>query len=193
MMRDQKLTYGRVTQVLHGLIALMIIVMLISGYTFDFLPKSTFKASLKDFHKSLGLTILCLMLIRVGWRIWNPWPALPVHLPKWQHYAARSVHLILYGLGIIFPASGWIMSVAAQHTPIWFGWVTMNLPIEPSKALASAAYTTHVWLGWLCLGCLSLHITAALKEGFGPKAILWRIWPHASLKKVPLSQQQNTF
>jgi cytochrome b561 len=177
MMRDQRTTYGTITQVLHWLIAFIIILMLISGYAFDFLPKSAFKTSLKDLHKSVGLSLLCLMLIRVGWRVWNPWPALPEQIVAWQRQAARGVHLLLYLFGIIMPISGWVMSVAAQHPPMWFGLFELSLPIAPSKFVASNAHTVHLWVAWLFLGLIALHTSAAFLHGLGENGVIWRMLP----------------
>src|SRR6185503_10525195 len=58
-------------------------------------------------HKSIGLTILMLSFVRLGWRLANPTPALPTGMSTWEHFAARGVHVLFYVLMIAIPLMGW--------------------------------------------------------------------------------------
>ena len=74
-------------------------------------------------HKSLGLTILALSLLRLVWRLTHRPPPMPATMPAWEQLAARGVHAAFYGLMIGLPLSGWLM-VSAQ----WDGGKPLNVP-----------------------------------------------------------------
>src|SRR5690606_23842364 len=59
-------------------------------------------------HKSIGLTVLALSLVRLGWRLVNPPPPLPEHMPGWERFAAKATHWAFYALMIGIPLSGWL-------------------------------------------------------------------------------------
>lgn len=168
--------YGRTTRWLHGVNALLIISLLIVGFWMTSLPRSELKWLIYGLHKSFGLTVLALMLFRLGWRLKEPWLALPQTMPSWQRILARLVHVALYVVGIVMPLSGWVMSVAARHDPKYFGLFVATLPIEPSRQLAGLAHDLHGWLAWLIIGLVLLHTSAALCHGLGSEGIIWRMW-----------------
>ncbi len=171
-------SWGSVAKALHWLIALLVIFMLLLGLTMGNFPKP-FKYTLYAIHKSTGLTILLLMLIRLAWRLINVTPTLPQHLPHWQQIAARISHALLYITLIAMPLSGWVMSTAAGK-PTTFWWLfTINAPFVPaSKALAGSARQLHGILAWTIVTLLTIHIIAALKHHFYHKdTILKRMLP----------------
>jgi cytochrome b561 len=131
-------------------------------------------------HKSLGLTVLALTLVRVGWRLAHRPPPLPAATPAWQRLAARSVHGAFYALMVLVPLSGWTY-VSAQwrgeaplHVPtLWFGLFEVPhlfdptaLPAAERRAIAVRNAAAHVWLAWSMGGLLVLHVVAALKHRF---------------------------
>ena len=95
---------------LHWLIALLILVLFPLGWVMDdFTGLQKFQAF--NLHKSLGFTVLVLMVLRSGWRMFNPVPELPASMPELQRKAAHAVHALLYlamfairsrGLGVDF-------------------------------------------------------------------------------------------
>ncbi len=129
-------------------------------------------------HKSLGLTVLALTLLRLGWRLAYRPPPLPQATPAWQVRAARTVHWGFYALMVLVPLSGWTY-VSAQwrgdaplHVPtLWFGlfegphlFDPATLPAAERKAIAARNAAAHVWLAWSMAGLLVLHVAAALKH-----------------------------
>ena len=72
-------------------------------------------------HKSVGITILGLALLRLAWRLFNPVPPLPSGTPRWQERAAHVSHFLLYALLFITPVLGWLMSSARAFSVSWFG------------------------------------------------------------------------
>lgn len=173
MQADTKASYGTISKIFHWLIAISIISLLAAGFIMTNLDKSPLKYQIYGLHKAFGITVLAIAILRIIWRIIKPKPALPEAYPKWQRISAAAVHGILYLLTIMIPLSGWIMSMAANFVPSWFGLFQLRLPISPNKALAKFANNTHELLAWVLLAALTLHILAALKE----REILRRMLP----------------
>lgn len=131
-------------------------------------------------HKSLGLSILLLSIIRLMWRWRHPPPALPSSMPAWEMRIARATHWVFYALMIAVPLSGWLY-VSTQwrgDSPLniptlWFG--TFEVPHlfglnlladELRAAYASLALESHELLAWSMAALLILHVAAALKHHF---------------------------
>src|SRR5512146_1119894 len=108
--------YGVVALALHWLMAALLVALVALGVIMVDLPDAGFdtrKIMLILWHKQLGVAAFALVSARWLWRLGNPLPALAGGLPAWQRFAARFVHLCLYGLMVGLPASGWVMSSAA--------------------------------------------------------------------------------
>lgn len=113
-------------------------------------------------HKSLGLTVLGLTVLRIVWRFLNPTPPVLGAVPTWQRIAARVSHGLLYTILIALPMSGWLLSSAADFLPNWFGWVELPALVAPDDELREQSIVLHVILGWLLLALLVVHIGAAM-------------------------------
>src|SRR5690348_75561 len=77
-------------------------------------------------HKSIGMSILGLVLLRIAWRLSERRPLDPVGMPPWQRHAARGVHLALYLLILAIPLSGWWFNSASNAPLVWFGWLKIG-------------------------------------------------------------------
>ncbi len=162
----------------HWLIALLVIAMLTLGSTMHEFSDPTFRHQLFTVHKSLGLTILFLMVIRLLWRLISPPPPLPTFIPKWQRCCANLVHGLLYVILIAMPLSGIIMSTAANHPPSFWGLFIVSFPgISLSPAIAHYFSDVHAILAWVIMGLLAIHILAALKHYLEKNGVFERMWP----------------
>lgn len=142
-----------------------------------------------QFHKSLGLTVLVLTLLRLGWRLAHPVPPLPHAMPGWQKAAARLTHLLFYVLMIAMPLTGWIYvstgwnaetSSAFDIPTMWFGLFQWpHIPgLAGAASLAEASIEAHEVLAFTTLGLLALHVIAALKHHFADRDhVLWSMLP----------------
>ncbi|MCK5750531.1 MAG: cytochrome b/b6 domain-containing protein, partial [Oricola sp.] len=82
--------YSPVAAILHWTIAALIIGQIFGGMYMHGLPNSSpVKFDLYQLHKSFGLTVLALSLVRLGWRFTHKAPPLPAAMPGWQKFAAR--------------------------------------------------------------------------------------------------------
>lgn len=116
-------------------------------------------------HKTLGVTVLFLAVLRIGWTILQPHPK-PLNGDRWmENLAAQTVHWILYGAIIAMPLSGWLHHSALEgFAPIWWP-LPQDLPLIPKDAeLASVFGAAHFFIAILLGVSLVLHIGGALKH-----------------------------
>lgn len=178
MLRNSMHKYGSISQSLHWLMALLIILMLALGLYMVNLPLSALKLKLYGWHKQIGVLILMLACVRLLWRWVNLIPPYPDHMPLWQKFAAHSVHVALYIFMFAMPITGWMLSSASGLPISFFGLFTLPDLIAPNEDLRPILVLTHRWLGYALIGALLAHIGAALQHHFIDKDdILRRMLP----------------
>jgi cytochrome b561 len=171
---------------LHWTLAALIVVQLGLGWWMnEVLPDHTpIQASVEGVHIALGLTILLLVLVRIGVRLTHPAPPLPAGIPAWERYLAHAAHVTLYLLMLAIPLVGWtLVSTGPKPISFWgLPWphlpVGMVLGSPAPKAARHALKHLHVYtLIWLVLANLALHVAGALKHQFDGHPVLWRMAP----------------
>ena len=158
--------WGVIAQLLHWLIALLVVVQVTLALMADDLPAGVRKLTLLARHKSVGITILVLAAFRLGWRWANPTPNLPATLKPYEVSLARASHALLYLLLFAVPLTGWTMSSARGFPVSWFGFFQLPDLVPKSKPLYDALVTTHQTLAWTLVTVVALHVGAALKHHF---------------------------
>ncbi|NIR59977.1 MAG: cytochrome b [Gammaproteobacteria bacterium] len=177
-MRNTPEHWGAVAKAFHWVIAALILVQLPLGWIAQALPLSPTKLDVFVWHKSVGVTVLVLVLARIAWRLANPTPALPADLPRWERRAARASHLLLYALMLAQPLSGWIINAAANIPFRVFWLVPLPDPVAPDEALEASAKTVHLSLFVVLVAALAVHVGAALRHHFVRRnAVLMRMLP----------------
>jgi cytochrome b561 len=162
-LRNSAEAYGSLAKFLHWAIVLLIVpqYFLIEGAE-EFAEGSREAAQLMDLHKSLGMLVLILALVRIAWKIMNrPHPA-PIGEVVWQRKAAAAGHGILYLLILLQPLSGWVMSSAGEYPVSLFGWFAFPAIVGPNHDLHEALEEVHEVLFWLTVVVAAVHIAAAL-------------------------------
>lgn len=157
--------YGIVHKTLHWLIALGVLMMLVMGIVMGDIPSGPDRFWVYSLHKSIGITILALMIARLGWKLANrdlPRP-LPTH-PRHEQIAAAIVHWGFYILLIAMPLSGWLMTAAANSTVNWFGLFPIPNPIGPDRDVREFMGEAHDIIALCIWGFLGLHVAGALKH-----------------------------
>ena len=170
-------TYSPGTKVFHWLIAIIVITMLsVSFFLGDFPEK--YQPSAYMIHKSFGLTVLFLVIARFFWVQYSGKPDLPVKMPKWEKILSHFVQYSFYVFLIIMPICGWVMSVAAQRVPTYFGLFRMPLPIDANKSLSEFMEQSHTTIAWILIVLIVLHVAGAIKHHFIDKDnVLKRMLP----------------
>ncbi len=192
--------YTRTAMLLHWLVALLIVANVVLAWVVDLLPEGWARPTI-DTHKSIGITVLGLALLRVLWRLSHKPPALPRSYPRLERAGAHAAHLMLYGLILGLPISGWIhdsaFKDAAAHPLYLFGLVPWPR-IAPIMALDPATkehvhtlwFQIHSSLAYLLYGLLALHVLGALKHQFVDKeAELGRMLPWGRAAAAPRALQ----
>lgn len=115
-------------------------------------------------HKSVGISILVLVIVRLLWRWRTPPPALPDSLERWQVLASNISHWGLYGLIVLLPISGWLMSSASAYSVSWFNVIQLADFVAPDPSLKETFESIHEFLTKVLLLLASIHLLAALKH-----------------------------
>lgn len=164
---NTNLRYGIVSKSLHWIVGLLVIAAWCVGYyAMEFLPDTaTNKGTLIGLHKSVGMLILMLLIIRLSWRLYDGTPRISTN-DKIIKTAALTVHYFLY-LGLFVQTlSGWAMSSAAGYNPTFFGLFTFPGLVNKNKQLAAEFYGVHNACAWLLVILLALHVAGALFHHF---------------------------
>ncbi len=158
----------------HWLVALGIACNFLIIWTVDGLPKSAERPMI-NLHKSIGLTVLGLAVMRLLWRYANPPPPMPADYRPWERVLAHATHYSLYALIFLMPLTGWIHDSAwkgAPQNPLtlygiipWFriGFIKNQDPATKEQIHSTFAQI-HGALGWVLLALVALHIAGALKH-----------------------------
>ena len=170
--------WGSVTKALHWLVALMIVGLATVGWTMKGLPNTPDKVAVYALHKSTGLTVLALVLVRLAWRLLEGRrPAPPPGMPTWQVQAAAITHGLLYIAIVAMPVSGWVFNSASNFPLRWFGLFAVPALSGPDPALKLVAGFAHWFLFWCIALLFTLHAAAALDHHFRRKDdVLRRMW-----------------
>lgn len=157
--------WNRPAQVLHWLIALLIVGMGVLGLGMTQMDPSMAKLKVYALHKSIGITVLALVALRLLWRIAHRAPP-PVPMPRWQQRAAVAMHALLYVMMFVLPLSGWIYNSAANFPLQWFGTISLPSLWHFDPALKHRAHAIHESGFWILLVLVLAHAAAALKHHF---------------------------
>ena len=159
--------YTATAKLLHWLVASLVVVQFVLANLAERAEDAddlVSELALFANHRSVGITILALIIIRLLWRWRNPPPPLPETVPQWQLMASRVSHYSLYGILLVMPISGWLMSSAADVSVTWFNLVDLPDFVSPNHDRHEFFEGTHELLATLLFVIASLHILAALKH-----------------------------
>ena len=175
--RNDSVRYGYVAQFLHwAIVALLIVQITLASYA-KYLPLGLEKLAMLARHKSVGITILGLALVRLLWRLFNRPPPLPP-MPGWQATAARLNHWALYALLFAMPFTGWMMSSASNYPVSWFGVIQLPDLVGADPELKTGLKAVHATLARVLIALAILHLAAALKHQFVDRnGLLYRMLP----------------
>lgn len=165
-MAEPRNRYSTVSLSLHWLTAALVIAQIGLVWAHEANEESGVRTFI-DLHKSVGLSILVLTLVRLGWRLANPAIPLPAETPRWQKLAARGTHVLFYVFLIAMPLVGWAASSAAGRDIVWFGLFEWPLlPIGGGRETAGSLMEAHEIAGKLLIALVVLHVLGALKHHF---------------------------
>lgn len=170
---DTLLRYNNVAAAIHWITAVAVLAQIYVGVTFGELPRGPERGEWFTWHKTLGVTILILAVIRLGWRRAHRPPPFPIELPRWERLAAVWNHRAFYVLLFALPLTGLaaVSGGADEATTSLIGGIPFPLIPGLSEGAGDAAGDLHELLVWATIALLVLHVAAALKHQFlgGPQ------------------------
>ncbi|TFH41606.1 MAG: cytochrome b [Lysobacterales bacterium] len=174
--------YTKVAVTLHWLIATLVVTQLVLGWWMIEIPKQPVgvRAYWFNLHKSIGMTVALLVLVRIAWRLRHPAPSLPAGVPAWQRRAAAANHALLYACLLGMPLVGFLGSTFSGYPIKYFGILLprWGFTSPPLKDFFSAV---HLGFAWIFMTLIALHTGAALKHLLiNRDGVFWRMWPRAS-------------
>jgi cytochrome b561 len=170
--------YTPLAKTLHWITALLVLGLLGIGLWMVGLPISLLKLQVFAWHKWLGLVVLVLTVLRLGWRWRSPPPPLPDAVTDWHRRIAPWSHGALLALLLAMPASGWLMSSAGGVQVFWFGVVPLPDLVPRDPGSFEVLRTVHHKLAWLLIALLALHLGAVVHHDLLRRdGVFRRMWP----------------
>jgi cytochrome b561 len=158
--------YDSALRILHWAMAAIIFTAIALGVIAAFLPRGVApRVELLTIHKSLGMTALVLIVLRVAWRLVVGAPPYAAALGAFSRFGAHAAHLALYALMIVMPLTGYVDSVVGGHPTSWFGLFDWPA-LARNDPLAHVAGIVHFWSAWALGAVLALHLAA----------VAWHVW-----------------
>ena len=179
--------YTKTAIILHWLIAIFIALMFVLGWYMAELPKEAPKQMAYDLfdlgvytwqaaeeisprtfyfnlHKSLGLTVLALIILRILWRITHTPPVALSSYKAIEKKVATATHHSLYLLMLAVPLTGLTMAINSKYGVKWFG-IDLIAGLD-NKPVRDFFECTHEFVGIVLLVLIGIHLLGALKHKF---------------------------
>jgi cytochrome b561 len=158
--------YTLTARILHWITAALVLIMVPIGVAMANADFGGAQDTLYHLHRSIGVLLLPIVLIRLIYRLRNPAPPLPADIPRIQQLAAHMTHWGLYTLLIVQPVVGWI-ATSAYRAPILFFWLFEVPPIWPvDQAFSERMFAVHRLIGIAIVLLVCAHVGAALFHHF---------------------------
>lgn len=175
MRADTTTQLTRTTVLLHWIVALTMIGLLATGlYMYE---TSTYW--IYNWHKSIGILMFAVILLRVLWRLKQGWPPAANNYERWEHSLSHIVHWVLIISTLVMPLSGFMHSAAGGYGIYLFGIESLEIiphnpdPSDPTNPAMRTPYSSaldvlggqiHKWAGYIAIATVLLHIVGALKH-----------------------------
>lgn len=174
-LRNDPAGFGWLTRLLHWGIAGAVLGQLALGTVIAGMQVNLSNLWLFSLHKSIGVTVLALMLLRLIWHRISPVPAPLPTVPRWQINLARATHIGFYALLIAVPLTGWVASGASGLDVVVFGDVVLPPLSKPSIAVEDWFFALHAVLTKALMALIVLHIAGGVKRALSGDGTLSRM------------------
>lgn len=159
--KNTDLRWGAISQLLHWTIVLLITAIAILGLTMTDMANGPPKIKIYALHKSLGLTLLSLVVLRLLWRFYAGAPRPVPGTPHWQERIASLTHWALYLMMFAMPITGWLFNSSSGYPLQYFGLFNLPKIAAVNPGLADLAESLHENGFWLLLLLVLAHAGAA--------------------------------
>ena len=172
--------YPATSKLLHWLVAICVLTTAPVAITMTRLSEGLTRDTLYNFHKSLGLLILVLMILRLINRLAVGAPIPEPGIERWQKTVSSAVHTSFYVLLVAMPIVGYIANSAYGAPTPFFGLFDLPPIVDKNETLSTPLFTIHRLVGWLVIILVLIHVSAALYHHFVRRDnVLQRMLPRA--------------
>ncbi len=164
-MNEENKSYNILSKLIHWVMALLILGLLFLGFYMDSVETSDYKYWLYAQHKSLGVLVVALVILRIIWHIIKRKPKHLGSHKKWEKIISGSTHILLYIAMFAVPLSGWAMSSSGGYAVNLFG---LELPaiVQKDKAMFELFGEAHEISAFALFFLIGLHMLGAFKHHF---------------------------
>lgn len=167
MLKNTEARYGVVSKGLHWLIALLIVGLIWLGwYMVDLTYFDRWYNSSLSLHKSLGIIVLSLGAMKIGWTLYSRAPDYTATIKAWEKIAARLTHLTLNFMLLAIPATGYLVSTSEGKPVSMFNVFDVPALMAVNEELRDLAIDLHYYFAYGAAFLVGLHALAALKHQF---------------------------
>ncbi|MBI2993056.1 MAG: cytochrome b [Gammaproteobacteria bacterium] len=167
LFRNSPDRFGLVTKLFHWLIAALIIFLIWLGwYMVDLTYFDRWYNESLEWHKSLGMLVFGLAVLKIGWQAYSPTPQNPAPLKPWERTAAAVMHFTLLAVMALLPVTGYLISTSAGKGVAVFGLFEIPPLVKGDETLRDLAIEVHFYLAYGTALLLIGHAGAALKHEF---------------------------
>lgn len=169
-------TYTPVAIGFHWLVAALLLGQLAFGWFLTTIPRGTpDRGFYVNLHKSTGLIILAMILLRVLWRLFHSPPRLPSFMRAWERAAARGNHIALYVLMLVMPLSGYIASNFSKYGIKFFNAVKLPPWGIDDHRIYGLFNSTHIVTAYVFAAIIAIHVLAALRHALRRDGVFSRM------------------
>jgi cytochrome b561 len=169
--------YTRTARTLHWLLVILLLEQLIFGWWLGDVPRNTpDRGFYINLHKSIGMLIGLVILLRIVWRLTHAAPALPDFLPDWKKRLSVISHYGMYLCMLIMPLSGYVASNFSKHGVKFFNTLVLLPWGSDDKQVYAFLNQTHKLTAVILVILVALHVLAALQHGLRRDGIIHRMW-----------------
>lgn len=162
---------------LHWLIALCLLGQILFGWFLDEIPRGTPARSFYvNLHKSTGLTLGLLIVVRLCWRWTHTPPLLPSWMPAWERIGAKSSHIALYTCMLLMPLTGYVASNFSQYGVKYFNAILLPPWGIENQSIYAFFNSAHVLTSYVFITLIAVHVLAALRHLMARDGIFQRMW-----------------
>jgi len=159
--------YTRTAIALHWLIAAAVLGQIAFGWYLQTVPRLTpERAIFVNWHKSTGVVIGILILVRIAWRLSHKPPPFPASIPAWEQSAARVNHALLYVCMVVMPVAGYTASNFSKFGVKLFNAVLLPPWGPDDRAIYAAFNALHITTSFVFVALIAVHVAAALRHLF---------------------------
>ncbi len=159
--------FGAPSRLLHWTIAVLILALVWLGwYMVDLTYYDKWYNASLHYHRSLGLLVLALVLVKLGWQCCTPAPRPVAGLRPWERIGAKLMHWALWGMMLLIPVTGYLISISAGKPVQLFNWFALPALVAVDETLREQAIAVHYYLSYAALALAAGHAGAALKHHF---------------------------